>query len=99
MVVVLAVLLFLLFLLMLVGLATWPAFQAGTKHDNKRTAGVDAHGARAAPATFEGALTVQLLRGEISADQYRCALERLAARDDRDHPLSVPERGDPGATA
>lgn len=40
--------------------------------------------------SLEGALTGQLLAGEISATQYRYALARLAARDDERHPLSVP---------
>jgi hypothetical protein len=42
------------------------------------------------PDTLEGVLATQLLTGEISGPQYVRALERIAARDERRHPLSVP---------
>ncbi|BCJ46703.1 hypothetical protein GCM10010168_37750 [Actinoplanes ianthinogenes] len=40
--------------------------------------------------SLEGMLTAQLLRGEISSQQYVRACERIAARDERRHPMSVP---------
>ncbi|MFI1990284.1 hypothetical protein [Actinoplanes sp. NPDC020271] len=42
------------------------------------------------PDTLEGVLTAQLLAAEISRPQYTRAMERIAARDERRHPLSVP---------
>ncbi|GAA4602852.1 putative iron-regulated membrane protein [Actinoplanes octamycinicus] len=42
------------------------------------------------PDSLEGVLTAQLLAGEISSQQYVRALERIAARDERRHPMSVP---------
>ncbi|GIE86960.1 hypothetical protein Are01nite_34400 [Actinoplanes regularis] len=42
------------------------------------------------PDSLEGVLTVQLMGGEISRRQYVRALERIAARDERRHPMSVP---------
>ncbi|WIM99123.1 hypothetical protein ACTOB_002762 [Actinoplanes oblitus] len=42
------------------------------------------------PDSLEGVLTGQLLAGEISSRQYVRALERIAARDERRHPMSVP---------
>jgi hypothetical protein len=42
------------------------------------------------PDSLEGVLTAQLLGGEISSRQYVRALERIAARDERRHPMSVP---------
>lgn len=42
------------------------------------------------PDSLEGVLTAQLLAGEISRAQYVRALERIAARDERRHPMSVP---------
>lgn len=51
------------------------------------------------PTTLEGALTAQLVRGDISRERYRQALEMLAARDDQTHPLSLPDKGDFSAGA
>lgn len=42
------------------------------------------------PETLEGVLAGQLLAGEITAEQYRRAVQRLAERDADRHPLSVP---------
>ncbi|AEV83832.1 hypothetical protein ACWT_2609 [Actinoplanes sp. SE50] len=42
------------------------------------------------PDSLEGVLTVQLMTGEIDSQQYIRALERIAARDERRHPMSVP---------
>jgi hypothetical protein len=42
------------------------------------------------PDSLEGVLAVQLMAGEISGPQYVRALERIAARDERRHPMSVP---------
>ncbi|WP_221327565.1 hypothetical protein [Actinoplanes sp. L3-i22] len=47
-------------------------------------------GPERAPDSLEGVLATQLLSGEISGPQYVRALERIAARDERRHPLSVP---------
>ena len=44
----------------------------------------------AEPETLEGVLARQLLDGEITATQYRQAVQRLAERDADRHPLSVP---------
>lgn len=50
-----------------------------------------------APTTLEGALVTQLISREITPHQYATALARLAARDDRRSPLSVPEDDGPDA--
>ena len=42
------------------------------------------------PESLEGVLVAQRLAGDISATQYRHAIEGLAARDADRHPLSVP---------
>ncbi|GAA2710857.1 hypothetical protein [Actinoplanes palleronii] len=42
------------------------------------------------PASLEGVLAAQLLSGDITGRQYVRALERIAARDERRHPMSVP---------
>ncbi len=42
------------------------------------------------PETLEGVLAGQLLAGEITAAQYRRAVQRLAERDADRHPLSMP---------
>lgn len=42
------------------------------------------------PETLEGVLAGQLLAGEITAEQYRRAVQGLAERDADRHPLSVP---------
>ncbi|GAA2606829.1 hypothetical protein Adu01nite_17300 [Paractinoplanes durhamensis] len=44
----------------------------------------------AAPPSLEGVLVTQLMAGQISAGQYRRAVEGLAARDDDRHPMAVP---------
>jgi len=55
---------------------------------------------RARPESLEGALVAQLVSGQISGRQYVHAIEKLAARDDERHPLSVPpEPGPPGGSA
>ncbi|GIF42813.1 hypothetical protein Axi01nite_71240 [Actinoplanes xinjiangensis] len=59
----------------------------------------DAVGRDSAPTTLEGALTAQLLRGEINQRQYGRALGRLAARDDERNPMAVPGTDRPDATA
>ncbi|GAA2673216.1 hypothetical protein [Actinoplanes palleronii] len=48
------------------------------------------------PTTLEGALSGQLMRGEISRSHYRSVMQRLASRDDQEHPFVVPEAGDSG---
>ena len=48
--------------------------------------------------SLEGTLVAALLSHEITADQYRRAVCRLAERDDEVHPLSVPpEEGEAGS--
>ncbi|MFC3988477.1 hypothetical protein [Actinoplanes siamensis] len=75
-------------LVVALGLAFWPRPERvhGPRHAD--------HPAPAAPArlpdSLEGVLTAQLLTGEISRSQYLRALERIAARDERRHPMSVP---------
>ena len=46
---------------------------------------------REPPRTLEGALTHQLLTGEINQRQYRAEQARLAARDAARHPLALPD--------
>jgi hypothetical protein len=45
---------------------------------------------RPSPDSLEGVLVAHLMRREITPGQYRRAVEGLAARDDRRHPMSVP---------
>jgi hypothetical protein len=40
--------------------------------------------------SLEGVLVAQLVAGEITALQYRRAVEGLAARDEDRHPMAVP---------
>jgi len=42
------------------------------------------------PESLEGVLVAQLMAGEITSGQYLHAVEGLAARDDKRHPLAVP---------
>lgn len=44
----------------------------------------------AEPESHEGALVAHLATGELTRRQYRRAMERVAARDDEHHPLTVP---------
>jgi hypothetical protein len=46
----------------------------------------------APPESLEGALVAQLTAGDIARRQYLHAMERLAARDDERHPLTVPPK-------
>ncbi|WP_145830872.1 hypothetical protein [Actinoplanes teichomyceticus] len=80
------VLVALLALVVALGLAfwPWPGRAARSRH------GAPPVASRSAPASLEGVLAAQLLGGEISARQYVRALERIAARDERRHPMSVP---------
>jgi hypothetical protein len=43
--------------------------------------------------SLEGVLVAQLVAGEITANQYRRAVEGLAARDEDRHPMAVPPDG------
>ncbi|TDO36675.1 hypothetical protein C8E87_0256 [Paractinoplanes brasiliensis] len=58
----------------------------------KTTHGKDADGrtGSASPQSLEGVLVSQLSSGEINRRQYVREMERLAARDDKRHPLVVP---------
>ncbi|MEU4236772.1 hypothetical protein [Actinoplanes sp. NPDC026619] len=40
--------------------------------------------------SLEGVLVAQLVAGEINTEQYRRAVEGLAARDEDRHPMAVP---------
>ncbi|MFI1991493.1 hypothetical protein [Actinoplanes sp. NPDC020271] len=91
--------LFTVALLAAAGFAAWPAFKEAEKATAAAGQDPGAGAATRSPTTLEGAMTAQLLDGEIKPEQYRHALERLAARDDREHPLSLPENHDPGAGA
>ncbi|AEV83519.1 hypothetical protein ACWT_2922 [Actinoplanes sp. SE50] len=61
--------------------AVWPAKE-------KKVAAVAPP--RPEPGSLEGVLVAQLVRAEISAAQYRRAVEGIAARDEQRHPMSVP---------
>jgi len=47
------------------------------------------------PSSLEGMIVALLIAGEITACEYRQAVEELAAQDDASHPLTVPT--DPGS--
>jgi hypothetical protein len=64
----------------------WPERTPGGRHADHPTPAIS----RALPDSLEGVLTAQLMAGEISRPQYVRALERIAARDERRHPMSVP---------
>jgi hypothetical protein len=95
-VVVLFLVLFTLVMIVVLGLATWPAFDAADKPQPAASGDAGAAHVEREPTTLEGALTAQLMRGEISSRHYRSVLARLAARDDAEHPLAVPDKGDSG---
>ncbi len=97
-VIVLFLVLFNAVILAVVLFAVRPALR-GVKHAEGPSDATATRGTVAPPTTLEGALIRQLLDGEINREQYRCALERLAVRDDQQHPLSVPEKGDSSAGA
>lgn len=81
--------------LAIVAVVVWPAFRSTEKAETVTPGAGGAGGAAPlVPTTLEGALAGQLLRGDINRRQYQSGLERLAARDDQEHPLSVPEKGD-----
>ncbi len=67
-----------------VGLLAWGVWTARQRYFPIGFTGVPM------PDSLEGVLTAQLLGGEISRRQYVRALERIAARDERRHPMSVP---------
>ncbi|BCY09421.1 hypothetical protein [Actinoplanes sp. L3-i22] len=100
----LGLILYISLMMLFLGLAVRSAFRpAGTKtsgasrEEAGAPGGPEAGNTAAEPASLEGVLAAQLLRGEISHGQYQHALERLAARDDVERPLSVPRNGDSGA--
>ncbi|WP_122977432.1 hypothetical protein [Actinoplanes teichomyceticus] len=71
-------------------LAMWPVCESAKASDGEANGDAGSDDAAQQPTTLEGALTAQLLRGEINRRQYRHELERLAARDDEAHPLTAP---------
>lgn len=91
----LALMVFAMAVLAAAAFAVWPSFTTADKAAGETRDAVAGDVATAQkPTTLEGAVAAQLLHGEISPQQYRAALELLAARDDQAHPLSVPEKGD-----
>jgi hypothetical protein len=48
------------------------------------------NGRRSTAESLEGVLVNELVAGQINSDQYVRAMERVAARDDERHPLTVP---------
>jgi hypothetical protein len=98
---VLALIIITLLLLVAATAFLWPMPDAIANDEvgAKADAGTDAVGRDPVPTTLEGALTAQLLRGEINQRQYGRALGRLAARDDERNPMAVPGTDRPDATA
>ncbi|GAA2893663.1 hypothetical protein Acy02nite_27740 [Actinoplanes cyaneus] len=88
---VMIVLVALMGLVIALGLAFWPWPERVARRAARHAA---RHGPPPPPPrlpdTLEGVLTAQLLADEISRPQYVRAMERIAARDERRHPLSVP---------
>jgi hypothetical protein len=76
----------------IVGYAVWPAVRDSWKKTGRpSSAPADAGpAAPAEPESVEGMLVGQLAAGEISRRRYIRAMERLAARDDKRHPVAVP---------
>ncbi|GGN50690.1 hypothetical protein FHR83_009199 [Actinoplanes campanulatus] len=70
----------------------WPALRKAIKAESAAPDEAKADDAPP-PTTLEGALADLPLQGEINWAQYQRASERIAARDDEEHPLSVPEKG------
>jgi Na+-transporting methylmalonyl-CoA/oxaloacetate decarboxylase gamma subunit len=67
------------------------AFHAWKEEDEKSETSAPVEPAAVArPETLEGVMVAQLSAGEISRRQYLRAMERIAARDDERHPLTVP---------
>ena len=63
-----------------------PRQEDGPQADDGRAASARS----SAPESLEGVLVAQLAATEITRAQYTRAMEKLAARDDERHPLSVP---------
>jgi hypothetical protein len=84
--------LFILISVGLMGYAVWPAVPDTWKRTSRPSpAAADAVPAGpAAPESLEGVLVGQLAAATISRRQYIRAMERLAARDDKRHPVVVP---------
>jgi hypothetical protein len=91
------VMLFATVLMVFLAIGAWLAarqrFGSSTAHSERMTSDAASAEAMREPTTLEGVLTAQLLRGEINRLKYQYGLERLAARDDEDHPLWVPDKG------
>ncbi|GIF02071.1 hypothetical protein [Paractinoplanes rishiriensis] len=83
-------------------LAAW-AFPSAGIDDAHATAGTGKAAKRPdgepvrKPESLEGVLVAQLVAGTISPVQYRRAVERIAARDEERHPLTVPPENGPAA--
>ncbi|MEV6596657.1 hypothetical protein AB0M36_07270 [Actinoplanes sp. NPDC051346] len=82
--------------LLLIGLAAaamvaWPKIRWAAQDATSEPAGPSAAPVpERSPQTLEGALTLQLVAGEITGPQYRHAMSTLAARDAERNPLEVP---------
>jgi len=78
--------------------AIWPAARDSWRKRNRPAsapAGAGPDGAE--PESAEGVLADQLAAGEISRRRYIRSMERLAARDDKRHPVAAPpETGSEG---
>jgi len=83
----------------LLGYAIWPAVRdSWTKKSRPSSAPADAGPASPPePESLEGMLVGRLAAGEIGRRQYVRAMERLAARDDKRHPVAVPPETGSGA--
>ncbi|BCY09440.1 hypothetical protein [Actinoplanes sp. L3-i22] len=91
--------LFIVVLLAIAAFAALPALRPAKAPGGTVSGDAPKGGVTPQPTTLEGALARQLMHGEVNRSQYRNALERLAARDDKEHPMSVPDRGDFSAGA
>lgn len=74
-------------LVLALGLVFWPWPERAARHAARKAPPPEP--ARL-PDTLEGVLSGQRLTGEITCPQYVRAMERIAARDERRHPLTVP---------
>jgi len=82
----------------ILGYAIWPAARDSWKNGQSASTPADAGPASASePESVEGVLVGQLAAGGISRRQYIRAMERVAARDDKRHPVVVPPETGSGA--
>lgn len=83
-----------LFLLACCFSAVWPSIRPLRRRDDGSHPATGRPAAAAVPVSrpesLEGVLVAQLVGGEITRAQYLRAIERIAARDDERHPLTIP---------